>query len=137
MRRRHAIARLLLQIEEYALYFFLLGIGTFIASFCEVALAMYSAERQGQRMRLSYMKAILRQDMEWYDTNNPGEAATRMAEDTVVVLGGIGEKLTNTIHYAVTFITGMLLAAFPRMHPHACARLCTRARARAQARTGV
>ena len=35
------------------------------------------------RLRKDYFKALLRQDMSWIDVNQPGEAASRLAEDTV------------------------------------------------------
>jgi hypothetical protein len=39
---------------------------------------MWAADRQGRRMRESYLKSVLRQEVGWHDVNHTGEVATRM-----------------------------------------------------------
>lgn len=87
---------------QYALYFLIIAVASGIAAFLEVALPMVAAERQVRRLREDYLRALLRQDMEWFDTNRAGEVASRMAEDSILVMGGIAEQLPNTIHYLIT-----------------------------------
>ena len=55
----------------------------------------------------AYMRALLRQDAAWHDTNRTGEAASRLAEETVLWQAGIGEKLTGAIKFSVTFVAGL------------------------------
>lgn len=55
------------------------------------------------------MAALLRQDMTYYDTGRLGEAASHLAEDTVLVQAGIGERATEIIHYVAMFIGGILV----------------------------
>lgn len=74
-------------VNTTALRFVLLGIGTFVATWIANALPMYTSERQLAVIRRKYMRALLRQDAAWFDTNRSGEAATRMAEETLVRIG--------------------------------------------------
>ena len=45
-----------------------------------------------------------------YDTNRPGEIATRMAEETLAVQEGIGEKTMQTVQYMCQFVAGIVIA---------------------------
>ena len=56
-----------------------MGTGTYFSTFC----ALFAAKNQSRRLREAYFSAMLRQDMSWVDTHRPGEAATRLASDTV------------------------------------------------------
>jgi ABC-type multidrug transport system fused ATPase/permease subunit len=58
---------------------------------------MISAENQAIRLRKDYFKALLRQDMAWIDVNQPGEAASRLAEDTVTFQVILSCKLNHMI----------------------------------------
>ena len=46
-----------------------------------VACLNFAAERQVLRIRKEFFKAVLRQDLAWYDTTTTSEFATRMTED--------------------------------------------------------
>lgn len=64
----------------------------------EVACWMITGERQAARIRALYLKAILRQDISFFDkeTNN-GEIVGRMSGDTVLIQEAMGEKVL--MHY--------------------------------------
>ena len=71
---------------------------------------MYTSERQLKQLRHAYMAALLRQDMAWYDINRPGEIATRMAEETLAVQEGIGEKVMQSLQFLAQFVAGIIIA---------------------------
>jgi len=87
-----------------------LALGTGVVQYLTVGLSALSAVRQVSRLRSSYMAALLRQDAEWHDQGRSGEAATRMAADTVTFEGAIGIKLTMVIQAAATFLAGIIIA---------------------------
>jgi ATP-binding cassette, subfamily B (MDR/TAP), member 1 len=94
-------------VAQYSLYFLYIAIGAFICGFFQAALPMIAAERQMRTVRSKYIQALLRQDQGWHDTNRTGEAASRLAEETILWQTGIGEKLTGAVQFTVTFIAGL------------------------------
>ena len=94
-------------VKEYALYFLLIAIGAAITGCIETWLPMVAAENQMREVRSRYVRALLRQDAGWHDTNRTGEAASRLAEETVLWQAGIGEKLTGAIKFSITFVAGL------------------------------
>ena len=69
--------------------------------------------------RENYLYAALRQEIGWFDTTKPGELATRIKGDTLVVQEGIGIKLARLIQFFAQFVAGL------------CHWICTRLAARA------
>lgn len=56
-----------------------------------------AGERQSARIRSLYLKAVLRQDITFFDTEmTTGEAVSRMSSDTLLIQGALGEKVLNT-----------------------------------------
>jgi ABC-type multidrug transport system fused ATPase/permease subunit len=64
-------------------------------SWCaEVTCWVITGERQAARIRSKYLKAILRQDVTFFDKEtSTGEMVGRMAGDTVLIQDAIGEKV--------------------------------------------
>lgn len=64
-------------------------------SWCaEVTFWVITGERQAARIRSKYLKAILRQDVTFFDKEtSTGEMVGRMAGDTVLIQDAIGEKV--------------------------------------------
>ena len=94
-------------VATYSLYFLYIAIGAFVCGFFQAALPMIAAERQMRTVRSRYIRALLRQDQGWQDTNRTGEAASRLAEETILWQTGIGEKLTGAVQFTVTFVAGL------------------------------
>jgi ABC-type multidrug transport system fused ATPase/permease subunit len=56
---------------------------------------------QGARWRKHYLRAILRQDVGWYDTSNPGELSSKIAACTQELESGINGKLTEIPRFLI------------------------------------
>lgn len=55
---------------------------------------MITGERQAARIRGLYLKAILRQDIPFFDQETTtGEVISRMSGDTILIQDAIGEKV--------------------------------------------
>jgi len=54
--------------------------GVMIFAFCQVSLWAVAAERQVRRIRIHFLRAVLRQDIGWYDRLGSGELNTRLSE---------------------------------------------------------
>jgi ABC-type multidrug transport system fused ATPase/permease subunit len=54
-----------------------------------------AGERQATRLRSLYLKAVLRQDIAFFDVEmTTADAASRMSADTVLIQDALGEKVT-------------------------------------------
>ncbi|CAN6546199.1 unnamed protein product [Malus baccata var. baccata] len=81
-------------VSKVSLQFLYLAIGTGAAALLQVACWMVTGERQAARIRGKYMKAILRQDIAFFDTEtSTGEIIGRMSGDTILIQSAMGEKV--------------------------------------------
>ncbi|KAJ7272101.1 hypothetical protein O6H91_Y395100 [Diphasiastrum complanatum] len=61
-------------------------------------------------MRIEYLKAILKQDVGFFDTQaKTGDIVDSISTSTVVVQEAISEKLGGFIHYFSTFVGGFVV----------------------------
>ena len=68
------------------------------------------AERRTHRMRIMYVKSLLRRDVGWFDMEKRGELTTRVVTDSLILQNACGEKLTMALIHLTTFVAGFVLA---------------------------
>ena len=65
-----------------------------VNDYSEVACWVSTEERQAARIRGLYLRAILRQDISFFDKEtNTGEVVGRMSGDTLLIQEALGEKV--------------------------------------------
>ena len=52
---------------------------------------------QAVRIRVTFFRAVLRQDIAWFDENSVGELTSRITDDINKIKNGIGAKIGNLI----------------------------------------
>ena len=124
-RRKITSDQLYDQIVIFTFYFVALGAGMLVCSYIYSATYVWSGERQTRRLREAYLKAVIRQDMPWFDSQGAGEGrnristvdssnhvavTTRITSDTLIVQDGISEKLSFFIMNIGTFVGGFVIA---------------------------
>ena len=57
-----------------------IGVSVFILAYIQISFVQAAAERQVYKIRLEYYRAVLRQNIAWFDDNPTGEVATRLSE---------------------------------------------------------
>ena len=67
-------------IDRDILTFVYFGIAVFLVAMSHISFFQMTAERQVYKIRLAYYRAILRQDIAWFDVNPSGELANRLSE---------------------------------------------------------
>ncbi|KAF9669198.1 hypothetical protein SADUNF_Sadunf14G0082900 [Salix dunnii] len=98
-------------VSEVSLKFVYLAVSSAIGSFLQVACWMVTGERQTARIRGTYLKTILRQDVAFFDKEtNTGEVVGRMSGDTVLIQDAMGEKVGKFIQLLSTFFGGFAIA---------------------------
>ncbi|KAI8986244.1 multidrug resistance protein 1 [Trametes punicea] len=93
-----------------ASYLVYIGIGMFVCTYLYMVIWVYTGEVNARRVRERYLRAILRQDIAYFDNVGAGEVATRIQTDTHLVQQGISEKVALVVNFLAAFVTGFILA---------------------------
>jgi len=100
---------LLKTIGIISVEFFALGIASFILSYISFAAWMISSERQTIEIRKRYFRSLLHQEIAFFDSINPNEISSKIAEECFQIQGGIGEKVSTFIYSIAMMISGFLI----------------------------
>ncbi|XP_078169722.1 ABC transporter B family member 11-like isoform X1 [Carex rostrata] len=99
------------RVNSAMLNFVYLAIGTGITATLQVACWTMTGERQATRIRGLYLKAVLRQDIAYFDKEiTTGKVTGRISSDTVLIQDAIGEKVGKCLQLVSTFIGGFVVA---------------------------
>ncbi|XP_042492774.1 ABC transporter B family member 15-like [Macadamia integrifolia] len=99
--------------NQTSLYLLYVACGSLVAAFMEGYCWTRTGERQATRMRARYLKAVLRQDIGYFDLQvaSTTQVVTSVSNDTLVIQVFLSEKLPNFIMNATTFV-GCYVIAF-------------------------
>ncbi|KAL2911614.1 hypothetical protein HK105_208915 [Polyrhizophydium stewartii] len=98
------------QVASKVIYFVYLAIVTLVATYIYMSSFVYTSERQTHVVREQYLRAVIRQNIGWFDHIGAGEVATRITTDTLLIQDGIGEKVPLAFNQVATFISGFVIA---------------------------
>ncbi|PNP47775.1 hypothetical protein THARTR1_10460 [Trichoderma harzianum] len=98
------------QLNKNVLYFVYIGIAEFATVYVSTVGFIYTGEHITQKIRQEYLKAILRQNIAYFDTLGAGEITTRITADTNLIQDGISQKIGLTLTAIATFITAFIIA---------------------------
>ncbi|KPJ18849.1 Multidrug resistance protein-like 49 [Papilio machaon] len=82
----------------------------FIFGAVSVDLFNYAASRQIDRVKERFLKAVLRQDITWYDLNTTMNFATKVSDDVEKYREGIGEKVAMFVYLVMSFVTAVIIS---------------------------
>ncbi|KAK4873211.1 hypothetical protein RN001_015240 [Aquatica leii] len=98
------------EIEYFVVINCSLGVCSIISLYAAIVLFSHAALNQTFKIRKLFLKKILNQDITWYDLNQTGDFASRMADDLKKVQEGIGEKVPLVISYFGGFLASIIQA---------------------------
>jgi ABC-type multidrug transport system fused ATPase/permease subunit len=101
--------RVLDKAIEMSYIFLIIAAAAWLSAAVGLACWMYVAERITKRVREDYVRAVLRQEMAWFDKNKAVEMSARLSADSIVLLGAIGEKIMSLCMNSVVFIGGVII----------------------------
>jgi len=61
------------------------------------------AENTGTTFRIKYLESVLRQDISWFEDNDPQSLASKISKEATAIQTATGEKLAN-IFFAFTML---------------------------------
>ncbi|KAL0398391.1 UNVERIFIED_CONTAM: ABC transporter B family member 9 [Sesamum radiatum] len=98
-------------LHQVALKILFVAIGGGVAGFLQVCCWMVAGERQSSQIRALYLKALLQQEIAFFDTKiTTGEVMSSIFGDTILIHEAMGEKVGKFIEFASTFISGFVIA---------------------------
>ncbi|CAN6230656.1 unnamed protein product [Urochloa humidicola] len=94
------------RMNENARNLLILAAANWIMAFLEAYCWTRTAERQASRMQVRYLKAVLRQDVEYFDLNAgaTSEVIASVSNDSLAVQDALSEKVPNFVVNIATFL---------------------------------
>ena len=102
------------QMMDMLPWIFLVIFGTLGSNFIYESLANLARDNMIVRWKQAYLKSIIRQDVGWYDTNNPQELSTRIGESLKHIENGLSAKAMVLFEWAGMTISGLFLCFYWR-----------------------
>ncbi|GBG64162.1 hypothetical protein CBR_g40861 [Chara braunii] len=98
------------ETEEYVLYFVYLAACLLVSLSAQIGCWTRTAERQTAKIRVAYLKAVLSQEIGYFDTQETSSRiVTGISNDVVVVQEAISEKVGLFIQFFSAFVAGYVI----------------------------
>lgn len=99
-------------VKDGALYLVYIAIAMFCCTYTYMGIWTYNGEKITRRIREQYFKAVMRQNIGWWETVGAGEITTRLTSDMATLQRGISEKvpiLTQSLScFCVAFVVAFV-----------------------------
>ncbi|XP_060215703.1 putative multidrug resistance protein [Lycium barbarum] len=103
-------------VDKYSLRLLCVAIGVGISACIGGICWTRSAERQTSRIRIEYLKSVLRQEVSFFDNQNASstsfQVVSAISADAHSIQDAIAEKIPNCVAHLSTFIFGLILAFY-------------------------
>ncbi|KAI9220591.1 ABC transporter type 1, transmembrane domain-containing protein, partial [Blastocladiella britannica] len=86
--------------------FLALAAASFTVAFVQMALWQWVGKEQAERLKQAYFKALLTQEVAFFDDQKRGELTSRITADIERFQAGVGDKVGLTIFNVSTFVVG-------------------------------
>ncbi|OSS43271.1 hypothetical protein B5807_12119 [Epicoccum nigrum] len=104
-----AVPQLNDQINQYTLYLVYIGIVSYATSWISFVGFSYAGERITKQIRQLYLRAILRQNIAFFDFLGSGEITARISSDMNLLQDGTGHKVGLFITGISTFVSAIII----------------------------
>ncbi|TVU07408.1 hypothetical protein EJB05_47462, partial [Eragrostis curvula] len=94
-------------VKQISFYMVILAAVVVIGAYLEITCWRIIGERSALRIRREYLKAVLRQEIGFFDTEvSTGEVMQSISGDVAQIQEVMGEKMAGFVHHVFTFIFG-------------------------------
>ncbi|KAJ3269221.1 GTPase-activating protein [Terramyces sp. JEL0728] len=98
------------EINDHVYYFCIFAAIIFVGTFLYMILFIYTSEHSSQRIRKTYLQAVLSQEISFFDKVGAGEITTRVSSDTLFIKEGMSEKFPIIVASVAALISGLVVA---------------------------
>ncbi|KAF8105699.1 hypothetical protein N665_0157s0263 [Sinapis alba] len=102
------------EVQKCSLYFVYLGLAILGVAFMEGYCWSKTSERQVEKIRRTYLKAVLRQEVSFFESEDASisEIIHTISTDTSLIQQQLSEKVPIFLMHTSVFITGLVFAAY-------------------------
>ncbi|KAK9335448.1 ABC transporter type 1, transmembrane domain-containing protein [Lipomyces starkeyi] len=112
------------QINSHALYFVYLAVATFVLNFTYISCWFSVGERVARRIKKHYIKAMVSQEISYYDTIGAGELVTRVTKDVHTIQLSTRQDIKRYLNFCcrileidVNTVLSLLSCSHPAWRP--------------------
>jgi ATP-binding cassette subfamily B (MDR/TAP) protein 1 len=89
----------------------LLGLGfvALISAMCSHGFWSVTSQKQVKLMREKYLESVLRQEIGWWDQQNPGDLSSRLTLDSKKIEDAIGTSVAAFVQHLSRFLAGLII----------------------------
>ncbi|KAL1336538.1 hypothetical protein AAHE18_10G069900 [Arachis hypogaea] len=105
-------------IDKYALKLLYISIGVAVCAFVEAVCWTRSAERQSCRMRIEYLKSVLKQDVGFFDKQTDSDSSktfqviSTITSDAQTIQDTMADKIPNCLVHLSAFFSSFIVGLF-------------------------
>ena len=98
--------------RKWSAIFVAIGVGSFLSALLQSYCFNFMGQRLGFKVRIMMMRALLRQEVGWYDQerNSSGVLTSKLSADALAVKGQFGDTMGLLTQNLVTILAGFILA---------------------------
>ncbi|KAM7464693.1 hypothetical protein LguiA_032814 [Lonicera macranthoides] len=101
-------------VDKYSLRLLYVAIAVGVSAFIEGICWTRTAERQASRMRMEYLKSVLRQEVGFFDNQDASsttfQVVSTISSDAHLIQDAMAEKIPNCLAQLSAFISGLVVA---------------------------
>ncbi|KAI0212559.1 ATP-dependent translocase ABCB1 [Lamellibrachia satsuma] len=97
------------RMQEIALYYIAVGGIAMVAGYLQTGCWLLTSSRQAHQARHALLRAILNQNVGWFDTQDVRQFNNRLVDDVNKFEEGVGDKLGHFFQDTTTFVTGFVI----------------------------
>jgi ATP-binding cassette, subfamily B (MDR/TAP), member 1 len=83
------------QVSKFALDLLYIGIAVLVSTYIATTCWIFAGERISRRIRGEYLRAVLRQNVAFFDRLGAGEVTNRISHDVDLIQDGISDKVAR------------------------------------------
>ncbi|KAG0524983.1 hypothetical protein BDA96_06G016300 [Sorghum bicolor] len=103
-------SQMMKDVKQISFYMLFLAAAVVIGAYLEIMCWRMIGERSALRIRREYLKAVLRQEIGFFDTEvSTGEVMQSISSDVAQIQDVMGDKMAGFVHHVFTFIFGYVV----------------------------
>lgn len=98
------------RINLLCIVFVVVGVGSFICQYISTSCWVILGESIARKIRIEVFRALLRQEVGYFDQNQTGVLVSKLAADVTVIQNGVSEKVAQSLGNVAQVVGGIILA---------------------------
>nr|AXS78254.1 multidrug resistance protein pgp-1 [Anisakis simplex] len=98
------------QVVAYCLQYVYTGIAVLCVAAIQVSCYLVACESMNHRIRCEFFKAVVRQNIAWFDENQAGSLTPKLFDNLERIKEGTGDKVALLIQFISQFFAGFIVA---------------------------